>query len=86
MTMASNMRKFAEMIAADILNIRLMSHSYARQHHGPTIINKAASVGVQMTTDDLDHLLRLCLGEEVQIEPFDPKVYAYHRKAWVAMS
>jgi hypothetical protein len=72
------MRKLAEIIAVDIVDLSRMSHGHAREHHGPTIINKAASMGVQMTTDDLDHLLRVCLGEEVQIEPFDRKVYDYH--------
>ena len=76
--MEENLQKLADILTADIVNFKRMSHAHAREHHGPTIINKAASMGVQMTTDDLDHLLRLCLAEEVQIEPFDPKVYDYH--------
>ncbi len=73
-----NSLSLAEILTADIVNFKRMSHGYAREHHGPTIINKAASMGVQMTTDDLDQLLRLCLGEEVQFEPFYLKVYYYH--------
>jgi hypothetical protein len=65
-------------LTADIVNFKRMSHAHARDHYGPTIIQKAASMGVQMTANDLDHLLQLCLGIEVQIEPFDRKVYDYH--------
>jgi hypothetical protein len=78
MTMAPNMRMLAEVLTADIVNFKRMSHSYAREHHGPTIIHRDASMGVDMTPADLDHLLELCLGIEVHIEPFDRKVYDYH--------
>ncbi len=70
--MTLNMRKLAEIIAADIVNFKRMSHAHARKHHGPTIIQKAASMGVQLMANDLDHLLRLCLGVEVQIRAIAP--------------